>query len=347
MHGPCRICHIAPMLGAATLAQGGLSLMVFTPKFTLDLQSTSNKAFDKVLEDFEAWRATQKPRKLDLTNGWKTVTQEIAEGMLLRNHGNRKPTLPTIKYYAKQMTGNEWKKTGQPVIFDTEGRLLDAGHRLWASYLSGASFETYLVGDVPPDEGLFAYIDNCKARTAADALATAGLNGLSKPLASVINVAMLYEHGCFTATTKKPMPRVTPIEVVHYAQDNENLRLAVRLMAGEHKAAAKVLAYKEMAGFMAYQIIEHHGEEVLDEFMAELGRIGDDEHEEGSPIAALQKVMDDDDRSNEPMEKHQILGHAIKAFNAYVMREQVKKITLKVNETFPRFVKPQPTQQAA
>jgi hypothetical protein len=311
--------------------------------------SASKNAFDKVLEDFEAWRATQKPRALDLSNGWKTVTPEIAEGMLLRNPigANRKPTLPTVKFYAQQMLGSAWKKTGQPILFDDQGALKDAGHRLWAAYLSGASFETYLVGDVPADDQLFAYIDNCKARNAADALATAGLNGLAKQLSSVIGMAMQFEHGCFTASTKKPMDRVAPIEVLHYAQENENLRLAVRLMAGEHKSAAKILLYKDVAGFLAFQIIELHGVEVLDEFMAELGRVGDDEHEEGSPVAALQKVMEDDQHAKEPMKKHQVLGHAIKAFNSYVMRESVKKITLKVNETFPRFVKPQPTQQAA
>jgi hypothetical protein len=338
------------MLGAATLAPGGLFLMAFTPKFTLDLQSASKNAFDKVLEDFEAWRATQKPRKLDLANGWKTVTQEVAEGMLLRNPigSNRKPTLPTVKYYSRQMQNGGWKKTGQPILFDTEGTLLDAGHRLWSCYLTqNASFDTYVVGDVPADPTLFAYIDNGKSRTAADALATAGLNGLSKQLGAVVTIAMLYEHGCFTASTKKPMDRMSPIEVVEYVRENENLQLAVRLMAGEHKAAANLLTYKDVAGFLAFQIMELHGEETLDEFMHDLARVGDDEHDDGSPIAALQHVMDADKRTSEPMKKHQVLGHAIKAFNAYILREQVKKITLKVNETFPRFVKPQPTQQAA
>ena len=65
---------------------------------------------------------------------------------------------------------------------------------------------------------------------------------------------MQFEHNCFTASSKKPLPRVAPIEVVHYAQENENLRLAVRLMAGEHKAAAKTLVYRDVAGFLAYQI---------------------------------------------------------------------------------------------
>jgi hypothetical protein len=322
--------------------------MTWTPKFTLDLQSASSKAFDKVLEDFDAWRQTQKPRDLDLTSGWQTVTQETAEAMLLRNPvgANRKPTLPTVKYYARQMLGGGWMKTGQAILFDTNGQLLDAGHRLWASYLSGASFPTYVIGDVPADPTVFAYIDNCKARSAADALATAGLNGLSKQIGSVVSIAMHFEQGCYTASAKKPLERVSPIEVVRYAQENENLRLGVRLMAGEHKAAAKTLVYKDVASFLAYQIIELHGEETLDDFMSALGHVSD-EAEEGSPIAALQRVMEEDQHSGEPMKKHQVLGHAIKAFNAFVASEHVKKLTLRVNETFPRFVKPQPSQQAA
>jgi len=317
-------------------------------RFSLDLSTASTTAFAKVLEDFEAWRATQPQSEIDLTNGWKVVTPEIAEAMLLRNPvgANRRPTLQTVKYYARQMLSGEWKKTGQPIIFDSNGKLLDAGHRLWASYFSGASFPSYLIGDVPADESIFAYIDNGKSRNAADALATAGLNGLAKLVASVVNVALHFEHGAYTPSTKRPIDRVTPIEIVHYVQEHENLRLAVRLMSGEYKSATAVLAYKDVAAFLAYQIIEIHGESVLEDFMSELGRV-QDETEEGSPIAALQKVMSDDEVSRDPMKKHQVLGHAIKAFNAFVLNEQVKKLTLRVNEAFPKFVTPQPTQQAA
>jgi hypothetical protein len=322
--------------------------MTWSPKFTLDLSTASTSAFVKVLEDFEIWRVAQPPRELDLTNGWKVVTPETAESMLLRNPitANRHPTLPTVKYYARQMLGGAWKKTGQPIIFNSEGIMLDAGHRLWASYFSGASFPTYLVGDVPPDPTVFAYIDNGKSRTAADALSTAGLNGLSKLLASVVSVSLHFENGCYTPSTKRPIDRPTPIEVVQYVQDHDNLRLAVRLMAGEYRSAAKILAYKDVAAFLAFRIIEIWGEEELEEFMTALGQI-QDEPEEGSPVAALQKVMSEDATSVEPMKKHQVLGHAIKAFNAFVLGEHIKKLTLRVNESFPKFVVPQPTQQAA
>jgi hypothetical protein len=323
-------------------------MAAFVPHFTLDLHAANTNAFITVLEDFEAWRKTETPRDLDLSNGWKVITQEIAEGMLLRNPigANRRPTLPTVKYYARQMAHNGWAKTGQPILFDTEGKLLDAGHRLWACYLSGASFPTYLIGDVPADPTVFAYIDNCKARSSADALATAGLNGLSKQLATVVTMAMSFEQGLYSASTKRSLDKVAPVEVVHYVQAHENLRLAARLMAGEYKPAAGVLAYRDVGSFLAYQILNLHGEDTLEAFMTELGHTNDNAPE-GSPIAALQKVMADDALSREPMQKHQVLGHAIKAFNAWITHEQVRKISLKVNEAFPRFVAPAPIQQAA
>lgn len=322
--------------------------MAFTANFKLDLNTASGKAFNTLLDEFEAWRATQPQRDLDLTNGWKTITQETAEAMLLRNPigANRRPTLPTIKYYAKQMVNNEWKKTGQPILFDSNGRLLDAGHRLWASYLSGASFPTYLIGDVPPDTNLFAYIDNSKARSPSDALATAGLNGLAKQLSSIVNIAMHYDHNCFQASTKKTLEKITPIEVIRYVTERPNLRLAARFMAGEYKSAAAVLVYKDIAAFAAFQILDLYGEEELETFMTELGDVGA-EPQEGSPIAALQKVLADDEHSKEPMKKHQILGHIIKAFNAWYQEEPVKKISLKVNEAFPHFVVPRQMQEAA
>jgi hypothetical protein len=323
--------------------------MAFVPKFNLNLLTASTSAFSLLLDDFEAWRKKEPLRDIDVSNGWKDINQETAENYLLRNPvgSNRRPSLSTVKYYAKQMAKvGGWKKTGQAILFDTEGHLLDAGHRLWAGYLSGATFPSYVIGDVPADPMLFAFIDNGKVRSAPDALATAGLNGLSKLIAPVVSMAMHYEHGCYTSSTKKSLDKVSPIEVVTYVQEHDNLRQAVRLMAGEHKSAVNAVGYKDVASFAAFLIIETHGEDVLDNFMTELGHF-EAEADEDSPIAALQKVLSDDAKSREPMAKHQVLGHVIKGFNSWVLGEQVKKITLRVNEAFPRIVKPQPEQQAA
>ena len=322
--------------------------MVFTPQFKLDLTTASSQAFTQLLDDFEPWRAAQPQRPLHFKNGWVTIDQEAAESLLLRNPvgANRKPALPTVKYYARQMLAKTWKKTGQPVLLTEKGTLLDSSHRLWACYLSGAPFDTYIVTDVPDEPSLFAYIDAGKGRSAADALATAGLNGIARQMSGVVSMAMQYEYECYTPTTRKPMEKTAPIEVVTYVQEHPNLKMGTRLMNGEYVAAATVIAHKDVAGFTAYQILELHGEDVLDHFMTLLGTAPDDPVE-GDPLEALRKVLDDDAHSVAPMKKHQVLGHVIKAFNAWMRNEKVKRIQLRVNEAFPRFVAAAPLQQAA
>jgi len=318
--------------------------MSWNPHIRLELNAASSRAFADALESFEEWRGTQEPRDLDLASGWKTITPEIAEAMLLRNPltANRRPTLATIQYYARQMLKGDWKKTGQPLIFSRKGTLLDAGHRLWACYLSGATFETFVVGDVEDDQpNLFAYIDNGKARSASDALATAGLNGQSKLIAGMVTISAHYEQGCYTPTAKKRLERISPPEMIGYVTDRPNMRTAARLMASEHKSAAAIIGFKDVAAFAAFQILELHDEGTLDEFMTELDSINEADHADGSPIAALQKVLDVDKTNKQPMNKHQVLGHVIKAFNAWVRHEPMKKIQLRVNEEFPRFIGPQ------
>jgi hypothetical protein len=322
----------------------------WTPYLQLDLSTVNARAFNGALDDFEDWRAHQKLREIDLSNGWKTISPEIAEAMLLRNplKANRRPTLSTVQYYARQMLKGDWKKTGQPLIFTRQGNLMDAGHRLWAGYLSGASFETYVVGDVEDNQtNLFAYIDNGKVRSAADALATAGLNGQSKTLSKVVNIAAHYEQGCYTTSSKKQIDRLSPVEVIDYVTTHPNTRLAARLISGEHKSAIAVIGYSDIATFVAFQILELYDEDMLDDFMTELGHVDQDDHEEGSPIAALQKVLEADKNAKQSMAKHQVLGHIIKAFNSWLNKESVKKITLRVNEDYPRFQGPSSLNEAA
>ena len=329
---------------------------LWTPYIRLDLSTASSRAFNDTLEDFETWRAEQPPRELDLKNGWKVITPEIAEGMLMRNPlaANRKPTLSTIQYYARQMLKGDWKKTGQALIFTREGKLVDAGHRLWAGYLSGATFESYVIGDVDDDQSnLFAYIDNGKARSAGDALATAGLNGQSRLLAQVVNISAHYEAGCYTPSGKKHLDRLSPVEVIDYVTARPKMRTAARLMNGEHKSATSLVGMTDVATFAAFEILELHDEATLDEFMTELDNVDADDHAEGSPVAALQKVLEAEKTARDTMSKHQVLGHIIKAFNSWLKREVVRKITLRVNEEYPRFLGPQsqssaePIQEAA
>jgi hypothetical protein len=309
------------------------------PHFHLDLKTASSTMFYSVVDQFEEWRKAQPKSEEKLADGWHIISPEMAEKILLRNPAgaNRRAVLANIVYYAEQMARDDWPETGQPLIFDVNGDLLDGQHRLWACYLAGIPFATYVVNQRKPIPAAFAYIDNVKARTSKDALATAGLNGLSGVTAQTVVIAQYYEADAYTADRKHKVPRLSPKQVIDYVEAHPNIRRGVLLMAGEHASATAMITHRDVAAFAAVKILDLHDEYTLDQFMNDLGT-EDEDFGPGSPILALQHVLKLNSVAKEPMQKHQVLAHVIKAFNALIAGEQVKKISLRVNETFPHFM---------
>lgn len=323
---------------------------VWQPQFKLDLKTASAEQFANLVDQFEEWRKTQPEDDADmLADGWHLITPEKAERLLLRNPAgaNRKVSFAAVVYYALQMLADDWPETGQAIIFDILKRLLDGQHRLWAGYLSGVPFWTYIVNQRKAIPSAFAYIDNVKARTPKDALVTAGLNGLSGLSTQVVIMAQHYFNGAYTPTKKHKMPKMSPKQVIDYFVAHPNIRQAVYLMAGEHASASAMIYHKDVAAFTAVLILDAHNELTLDDFMGEVGVEDDTHFAAGSPIGALQHLLKQDRLAKEPMTKHQILGHVIKAFNYWHLGEQKKKITLPVSEPFPSIIAPEPEAQAA
>jgi hypothetical protein len=316
----------------------------FVPRFTLNLHDATPQRFALIIEQFSHWAKQRQESgqvpELNLPNGWYRVTPMTAEEWLCFNYkgANRPPTLPTTVYYNDQMYADEWPKTGQPIIFTKSGKLIDGQHRLWAAYLGGVSFETYVVADVPDHPNLFAYLDNGKARNPAIALLTAGLNGQSSLIAQTLLVLRNYQLGAYTATVKHATPRLTPIQAVSFATQHPDLQRACYLTSSEYAEAALIVGHKDLTAFLTYKILSLYDEYTADTFMDELGR-GD--QDVSTPIALFRKVVADNLKSKTPIKKHHILAHLIKCFNCWKSWETIKKLTFRVNEDFPQFDTPQ------
>lgn len=69
------------------------------------------------------------------------ITPRLAEEFLKRNDNNRKISYAYVNSYAKMMKEGKWDKTGEPISFNTEGKLEDGQHRLKAIIMSGKSVE--------------------------------------------------------------------------------------------------------------------------------------------------------------------------------------------------------------
>lgn len=319
---------------------------------TFTLEPHSSLAFNDLVKRFQRWAKNQPLPPLALTSGVHTLSAEQCGELLIRNQKNRQISYATVYAYALQIINGKWKMTGQPVIFTNRGMMLDGQHRCWAGFLSGKPISIYVITDVPHEDQLFAYIDNSKPRTGADALQVAGINGMSSHIAAVVReVAIRWDHNYFKVSGPIQNVAMSNQEVLAYVQSSNGLVEAVKL-AQSYKRSAQILGNPKVASFLVWKILEKYGEDVVNDFMT---AIADDELPEGHPIIALRKKVDlpkPPPRSRlrpETLPMQQILGYAIKAFNLMVtgQRIQAGRLRLDVREEFPQFVEPAEAPLAA
>lgn len=319
------------------------------PRFTLDLRTSNAKKLSELIDDFERWRkANPATGPVELANGWHTITPQMAEDLLRRNAKNRKVVHAQVLYYAGQMQRTDWVKTGQPLIFDTDGNLDDGQHRLWAGYLSNTAFPTYVVADVEPVPNLFAYIDNGRVRSIADALMTSGRNGLSGLMTKVLKMVETYDADGYSTFGKvRKLPKMSPMEMMRFGATHPKLEEAVHYVSSDGADAAKVIAHKDVAGFLALKILEMYDEAVLAEFLGDVGTY-DQARAVDDPITVFQETMRKDrEKKTERFTSQVVLGLLIRVFNAWLTKEPVKKLGYRVTDKFPQILESQPVQAEA
>lgn len=85
---------------------------------------------------------------------WVTVTPELAMKWLDEtNTKNRKVRQAHVDNMASDMLAGKWRgKNGEAIRFDTDGRLVDGQHRLYACIQAELPFDTLLVIGVDPED---------------------------------------------------------------------------------------------------------------------------------------------------------------------------------------------------
>lgn len=328
----------------------------WAPAVRCDL-TAGPQAFAHAVEKFRTWAAEQpRPSLAYLTTGWHTITPEIAEQLLICNRHNRKLRYPDVLRYATDMSTGRWKKTGEPVIVTDAGDLEDAGHRCMACLFSGCSFETFVVADVPHDDHLFSYIDNGISRTGDDTLRSAGLNGLSGNIQSVIkNYAIRYDEGILHWHGRPPISPIANHDILAYAQAHPSLAVVAHKMADHYQGAVGRLDDKVVAAFVGWKIHEAYGLGVLEDFMQLLTQ---PDLDAGHPVLALQQRLDQHEaakdaapRSAKAKLKLNGVKTAVLAMRAFLLwregRTNVRRLDPGMDDPFPRIEKPEEGELAA
>lgn len=146
------------------------------------------------------------------------ITPNLAKQMLLGNTLNRSLRHYSIERYARDMACNRWTLTGSPLIFATDGELLDGQHRLYASIEGGGTFKTLVVCDVETATRL--KIDTNIARKHPDMLKLIGEKNVTL-LAGMLSHLWRWQHG--DIDTRKAVISFSEMQII---LDNHTQRVA-------------------------------------------------------------------------------------------------------------------------
>lgn len=102
----------------------------------------------------------------------ETITPIKAQEYLFTSKGNRPISKETVASYADSMKSGKWMLNGVPIVFDTDGNLIDGHHRLNAIVLAGVPIATAVARGV--EKEAFTTFDCGRHRNLGQLLAMQG-----------------------------------------------------------------------------------------------------------------------------------------------------------------------------
>lgn len=144
---------------------------------------------------------------------WLLVTPAMAKLLLLYRRENREMVPGAIRRYVDQIFLGQWSATGQPIILDTDDRVVDGQQRLAAIIETKKPVAILFVRGIP--ESAFTFMDNGVARTAKhllEAYRDRNGNPLDRPgdLSNAITLAIRYARASKTKNHSMDREGVEP-----------------------------------------------------------------------------------------------------------------------------------------
>jgi hypothetical protein len=118
------------------------------------------------------------------------ISPEKALEWLATNDGNRAVSMSRVQQLARDMTDGVFELTHQGIAFDSEGRLIDGQHRLWAIVESKKTVTMFVCWGLKRQE-VSHYIDDGRPRSMADKLGYSGID-TNKRRVSIVRSMLLH-----------------------------------------------------------------------------------------------------------------------------------------------------------
>lgn len=118
-----------------------------------------------------------------------TITPGIASEWLTHNRKNRKARPTLVSQYARDMAEGAFALSGQPIILNGDGSILDGQHRLMACMEAGVPFDSLVVSGI--ETAVMHTLDSGAKRTFADYLKIEGVPS-ANDVAAITRLALFW-----------------------------------------------------------------------------------------------------------------------------------------------------------
>lgn len=270
-----------------------------------------------------------------------TVTPALAKEWLEHNQDNRPVRMARVSHYAHQIKLGQWTLTGQPILFDSSGRLATGQHRLLACIQADTPFTTMVVRGIDP--GAVKNIDTGASWSYADIAQAAGFKDSLQRVAAIRVALMLDQQrpgdsldrwrASGTNRSSIHIPSIT--EVLEFAE--AYAALCDRMLKAVYQKTSKKLLHPTSTFGGLFLHLYPKNSRRCDEFFAKLASGADLRSDD--PIFRLREHLIQN--ANTRLARGKRRGSwsmviAIKAWNAWMRGEPVKLLRVGDNEKWPK-----------
>lgn len=261
------------------------------------------------------------------------VTPEKAAEWKKHIDKQRKLSAPHVKRLARDMAAGRWIFTGQPIVFDSSGMLVNGMHTTHAVIESQTPIISLIVRGVDPN-ALYAF-DNGKPRSFADLCTIYNKKHVST-VQAITRLVLKLERGNMAVATDVTYSNS---ELDECLSRNPDIEDAAAFVACDKRLRAVSLS--SVAGFVRWHT--YRRERVLSDrfFEAMASGVG---LEKGDPVLLLREGLINaraTGAKRKGLDPHYILAITIKAWNAFVRGHKVKTLRWRGDgpaaESFPEF----------
>lgn len=280
------------------------------------------------------------------------LTPQMAEEWLGANlESQRLIQQVTVEKYKYAMLNGLWQKTGESIILDDSGKLLNGQHRLKAVVEAKYTIKDQVVVRGVPQEA-FRAMDTGRRRQAYDVLTIAGHGGSGeqryvKTLGAVASIAHLYKLGynpIAAGSSRDSFKRdgtvrtsmVTHMDILKFVENNGTVKSSTKLVMD-------VQGFTRLMMPSSYLAWAHYQGRKLDAALADEyvhAMITGANLKPGDPFRILRELLLQEKMSNRRHLKLDVIAAVVKTWNAKRNDEKLKpgEVFERDWEKFPRFV---------